>query len=91
MTKASGVDRGRRRFLKGVALTGALAPARFRVTDAIFNLGLALGAVQSKPPGVYLAMNGTVFSAGAVWKNRGAGRFEALPLPETSPDRTPGP
>lgn len=76
---------------KTIVLTGALAPARFRVTDAIFNLGLALGAVQSKPPGVYLAMNGTVFSAGAVRKNREAGRFEALPLPETSPDRTPGP
>ncbi len=76
---------------KTIVLTGALAPARFRVTDAIFNLGLALGAVQSKPPGVYLAMNGTVFSAGGVWKNRAAGRFETLPRPETSPDRKPSP
>jgi len=69
-------------FLTGVAgktivLTGALAPARFRVTDAVFNLGLALGAVQSMPPGVYIAMNGTVFPSGRVWKNRGQGRFEA--------------
>ena len=62
---------------KTVVLTGALAPARFRVTDAVFNLGLALGALQSKPPGIYLAMNGTVFTAGQVRKNRGAGRFEA--------------
>jgi L-asparaginase len=61
---------------KTIVLTGALAPARFRVTDAIFNLGLALGAVQSKPPGVWLAMNGTVFAAGSVRKNRTAGRFE---------------
>lgn len=76
---------------KTIVLTGALAPARFRVTDAIFNLGLALGAVQSARPGVYLAMNGTVFSAGDVWKNREAGRFEGLPRPETSPDRTPSP
>lgn len=63
---------------KTIVLTGALAPARFRVTDAIFNLGLALGAVQSKPPGVYLAMNGTVFAAGQVRKNRSAGRFEGI-------------
>jgi L-asparaginase len=63
---------------KTIVLTGALAPARFRVTDAIFNLGLALGAVQSIPAGVYLAMNGTIFEAGKVRKNREAGKFEGL-------------
>jgi L-asparaginase len=63
---------------KTILLTGALAPARFRHTDAIFNLGLALGALQSLPPGVYLAMNGTVFEAGKVRKNREAGRFEPI-------------
>lgn len=63
---------------KTIVLTGALAPARFRVTDAIFNLGLALGAVQSKPAGVYLAMNGRVFEAGKVRKNRTVGQFEAI-------------
>jgi L-asparaginase len=61
---------------KTIVLTGALAPARFRVTDAVFNLGLALGAVQSMAPGVYLAMNGTVFPAGKVRKNRNLGKFE---------------
>jgi L-asparaginase len=64
---------------KTIVLTGALAPARFRVTDAVFNLGLALGALQAKPPGVYLAMNGTIFNAGQVRKNRSAGKFETLP------------
>ncbi len=63
---------------KTIVLTGALAPARFRVTDAVFNLGLALGAVQSQPAGVYLAMNGTIFEAGKVRKNREAGKFEEL-------------
>lgn len=62
---------------KTVVLTGALAPARFRTTDAIFNLGLALGALQCAKEGVYLAMNGTIFPAGQVKKNREAGRFEA--------------
>jgi L-asparaginase len=63
---------------KTIVLTGALAPARFRVTDAVFNLGLAMGAVQSMPPGVYIAMNGEIFIAGNVRKNRKAGRFEKL-------------
>ena len=63
---------------KTIVLTGALAPARFRTTDAIFNLGLALGALQSLSPGVYLAMNGTIFPAGKVRKNREASRFEAI-------------
>lgn len=63
---------------KTVVLTGALAPARFRETDAVFNLGLALGAVQSKPPGVYVAMNGRIYEAGRVRKNREAGCFEAV-------------
>jgi L-asparaginase len=63
---------------KTIVLTGALAPARFRVTDAVFNLGLAMGAVQSMPPGVYIAMNGEIFTAGNVRKNRKAGRFEKL-------------
>jgi L-asparaginase len=62
---------------KTIVLTGALAPARFRITDAVFNLGLALGAVQSLPPGVFIAMNGTIFPAGEVRKNRELGRFEA--------------
>ena len=64
---------------KTIVITGALSPARFRVTDAIFNLGLALGAAQSMPHGVYIAMNGTVFVAGHVRKNRTLGKFEALP------------
>lgn len=63
---------------KTIVITGALSPARFRVTDAIFNIGLAMGAVQSLPPGVYIAMSGEVFSAGNVRKNREAGRFERL-------------
>ena len=61
---------------KTIVLTGSLAPARFRVTDAIFNVGLAMGAVQSKPAGVYIAMSGEIFEAGKVWKNKEIGRFQ---------------
>jgi L-asparaginase len=68
--------------LKGIAgkkiiLTGALQPAAFHLSDAIFNVGCAIGAAQSKPPGVYIAMNGQVFDADKVVKNLAANHFEA--------------
>ena len=63
---------------KTIVLTGALSPARFRSTDADFNVGMAVAAVQVAPPGVYIAMSGQVFEAGKVRKNREANRFEAL-------------
>lgn len=62
---------------KVIVLTGAMQPARMRHSDATFNLGLAIGALQTLPDGIYLAMNGQVFEAGKVRKNRDAGRFEA--------------
>jgi len=61
---------------KTIVLVGSLTPARFRETDAEFNIGVAVGAVQSLPPGVYLAMNGRVFDPEKVRKNRGKNRFE---------------
>ena len=58
-------------------LTGALNPARFRGSDAEFNIGTAVGAVQSLPPGVYIAMNGRIWDPAHVRKNVEANRFEA--------------
>jgi len=63
---------------KMIVLTGALTPARFRTTDAVFNVGMAVAAVQACEPGVYIAMNGQMFPAGEVRKNRDANRFEKL-------------
>ena len=62
---------------KTIVLTGALTPARFRTTDAVFNVGMAVAAAQVAKPGVYIAMSGQVFEAGAVRKNRAENRFEA--------------
>jgi len=62
---------------KVIVFTGALSPARFKGSDAPFNVGCAVGAAQGLPDGVYLCMNGLVFEAGKVRKNREAGRFEA--------------
>jgi L-asparaginase len=62
---------------KTIVLTGALSPARFAESDATFNIGMAFAAVQSLPPGVYVAMNGRVFSGDAVKKDREQRRFVA--------------
>lgn len=61
---------------KTIVLTGALNPARFRGSDAIFNIGGAVVAAQSMPPGIYIVMNGRVFDALKVRKNRDKNRFE---------------
>jgi L-asparaginase len=61
---------------KTIVLTGALNPARFRDSDAIFNIGCAVGAAQCLSPGVYIAMNGKVWDPEHVRKNRRANRFE---------------
>ena len=62
---------------KVIVLTGALAPARFAMSDATLNVGMALAAVQTQMPGVYIVMNGTVFPAKTVIKNRKLNRFES--------------
>jgi L-asparaginase len=62
---------------KTIVLTGALAPARFANTDAAFNVGMAFAAAQTLPAGVYIAMNGQVFDAARVRKDRAANRFIA--------------
>jgi L-asparaginase len=63
---------------KTIVMTGALNPARFRGSDAEFNIGTAVGAVQCLPPGVYIAMNGRVWDPAKVRKNVAANRFEAI-------------
>ncbi len=62
---------------KVVVLTGALNPARFLGSDAVFNIGCAVGAVQVLAPGVFIAMNGRIWDPSQVRKNRGENRFEA--------------
>ena len=61
---------------KTMVLTGALNPARFHDSDAVFNIGCAVGAVQVLPPGAWVAMNGCIWDPEKVRKNRGKNRFE---------------
>ncbi len=61
---------------KVVVLVGSLSPSRFKGSDAEFNVGFALAAVQLLNPGVYIAMNGRVFDVYKVRKNVEQNRFE---------------
>ncbi len=61
---------------KTVVFVGSLTPARFKASDAEFNVGFAVAAVQTLPPGVYVAMNGRVFDPHHVRKSRERNRFE---------------
>ncbi len=63
---------------KRIVLTGALQPAAFAGSDAIFNIGCAIGALQCVEPGVYIAMNGRIFPVENVRKNLEKNRFEPL-------------
>jgi L-asparaginase len=63
---------------KTIVFVGALAPARFAESDAPFNLGMAFAAAQVARPGIYIAMNGTVFDASKVRKDREKGAFVAV-------------
>jgi len=63
---------------KTIVLTGAMIPFKFGTSDGLFNLGNALGFVQSLPHGVYIAMNGQCFDYDKVKKNKGTGVFEVL-------------
>lgn len=61
---------------KTIVLTGAMVPYAVTNSDAVFNLGCAITAAQLMKPGVYLAMNGRVFSWNNVRKNKAMGVFE---------------
>ncbi|NBW01010.1 MAG: asparaginase [Betaproteobacteria bacterium] len=59
-----------------IVFTGAMVPASFEKSDALFNFGFACAAVQFLQPGTYIAMNGKIFLADRAQKNIAAGRFE---------------
>jgi L-asparaginase len=63
---------------KTIVLTGAMQPARFRSTDAIFNVAAAITAAQTLPPGVYIAMNGRIFDPLRLRKNAELNVFEEM-------------
>lgn len=63
---------------KTIVLTGALSPALFKNSDAMFNIGAAFTAVQILKYGVYIAMNGQIFDFDKVKKDVANNRFVPL-------------
>ncbi len=62
---------------KKVILTGSMIPiSGFSTSDAGFNLGFVIGSFASTDPGVYISMNGGIFTASEVEKNTDLLRFE---------------
>lgn len=63
---------------KTVVLTGAMRPFKLGHSDSLFNLGSALMAVNLSKSGVYITMNGQLFDADQVFKNKELGIFEKV-------------
>ncbi len=61
---------------KTIVMTGSMYPAQFRDSDAVFNIGCAVTAVQILVPGVYIVMNGRIFKPHHIRKNIELNRFE---------------
>lgn len=61
---------------KTIVFTGSMYPAQFHESDAVFNIGCAITAVQILPPGVYIAINGKIFNPEQSRKNVEQNRFE---------------
>ena len=60
---------------KAILLTGAMRPEKFSDSDASFNVGAAVGALNVLSSGVYIAMNGRVLSWDKVRRDDRTGRF----------------
>lgn len=63
---------------KTIVLTGAMIPYKFGSSDGLFNLGSAIGFVQTLPSGIYIAMNGRYFTWDNCRKNKQTGEFEEI-------------
>jgi L-asparaginase len=63
---------------KTIVMTGSMYPAQFRDSDAVFNIGCAVAAVQVLDAGVYIAMNGRIFNPHNARKNVELNRFEEI-------------
>ena len=63
---------------KTIVLTGEMRPFMLQHSDASFNIGAALMAAHLAPAGVYICMNGQLFNAGEVKKDKQQGLFKTL-------------
>ncbi len=60
---------------KVIVITGAMRPQRFSNSDADFNIGAAVSAVQILDPGVFVTMSGIVKRASSIKRDLQTGKF----------------
>ncbi len=60
---------------KAIILTGAMRPEKFCDSDAAFNVGTAIGAINILDSGVFIAMNGRIYPWNDVERNVETGQF----------------
>jgi L-asparaginase len=60
---------------KTIILTGATKPEKFTDSDAQFNVGTAIGAINVLGNGVYIAMNGRIYPWNKVKRDSKTGQF----------------
>jgi L-asparaginase len=60
---------------KTIVLTGAMLPASQRSSDAFFNVGFAMAALQTLPHGAWITMGGQIFDPARTRKDRANNRF----------------
>ena len=60
---------------KTIILTGAFKPEKFTNSDADFNVGVAVGALNILGKGVFIAMNGGVFKYDEVKRDIETGKY----------------
>ncbi|KAI8483592.1 PREDICTED: uncharacterized protein LOC109469723 isoform X2 [Branchiostoma belcheri] len=66
----------KKRLPKTIILTGAFRPEKFKDSDADFNVGVAIGALQTiHINDVFIAMNGRVYWWNEVTRNQETGQF----------------
>lgn len=69
---------GKSGIKKTIVLTGSAIPVKDEKSDAKFNIGFAMAAVETLPKGVYVAINGVIFNSTNVKKNLKTGFFEKI-------------
>lgn len=60
---------------KAIVLTGSRLPEKFIDSDAMFNIGVAVGLLNIVDTGIYIAMNGKIYSWDNCKKDPKTGRF----------------
>jgi L-asparaginase len=60
---------------KSIVLTGAVKPEKFKDSDAEFNIGVAIGAMNELKNGIYIAMNGRIVPADKIQRDEMTGIF----------------